>query len=81
MPIVVWLIEWIFIVLFAVFMFTQVIMPAVENRPLFPFFRPRRKLERKLTEARGEVSDAQLRREIDMTEDQAEQTHASGRRK
>ena len=57
MPIVVWLLEWIFIVLFAVFVFTQVIMPAVENMPLFPFFRPRRKLERKLTDAERERID------------------------
>lgn len=80
MPIVVWLLEWIFMILFAVFMFTQVITPALANRPLFPFFRPRRKLEQKLTEARGKVSDAQLRREIDITEGRAEDTHVSGHR-
>ena len=81
MPMVIRLLELIFVMLFVVFMLTQVLLPAATNEPLFPFFKRRRKLEQKLTEARGEVADAQLRKEIDATEEQAGQTHASGHRK
>ena len=81
MPIVITLLEFIFMALFLTAMLTQVILPALAGEPLFPFFRRRRKLVQKLTEARGEVTDAKLRREIDTTEEQAEQTHASGHRK
>jgi hypothetical protein len=64
-------------VLIAVFVVTQVMVPLWGNVPLFPMFR-RRKLVKKLTEVRGAVDDAELKRQIN--EERARAAKVAGRK-
>ena len=43
---------------------TQVVVPIVRNRPLFPFFRRRGRLHSEITRARADVANAQLEVEL-----------------
>jgi hypothetical protein len=51
------------------FFITQIILPAIRNRPLFPFFR--RTGEKRITNAELEINEARLRLEASNLEKQA----------
>ena len=65
------------IVLIAVLVFTQVLYPAWKETPLFPLFRKRGKLEKKMTGVRGAVSDAELANKIRREGDRLKRTRQS----
>lgn len=58
------LFELFVIVMLAVFVVTQVVLPAVEKRMLLPFFRKQRKLEKKLVELEQYKVEKSLENEI-----------------
>ena len=60
------LFEIVAIPLFILFMITQVIWPAIRGRPLFPFFRKKkREVEKKLEQARDMADNEKVRRVTD----------------
>ena len=56
--------DFVLIALVLLTVVTQIILPVTFGTALFPFFRRRRKLEQQLTEAREEVVEAKLEREV-----------------
>jgi len=75
--IVIKIIEYAALALFALIMVTQVIIPGAKNQPFFPIFK-RRKLENALVDARGGTADAETRRQIVKEKEKA--ARISGRR-
>ena len=62
------------IVLVSVWAFvTQVYLPIVRGVPLFPVFRPKAILEKKVSEAREDVDEALLEKEAERLEKKAEE--------
>lgn len=59
-----WLLEMGFMILVGVFMVTQFVIPIWKDTPVLPMF-SRRKLVKKLTEAHGDVEDAEVKLQIE----------------
>lgn len=57
---------------------TQIVLPLWRGTPLFPLFRTERKLEAELEEAREEVVEADLRKQIEETRRKAENVRNQG---
>ncbi|RJQ14758.1 hypothetical protein C4553_00330 [Candidatus Parcubacteria bacterium] len=67
------------VVLFFYAAVTQVVIPLWKNTPLFPFFRRKRQLEVRITEARGAVEEADLEQSLKRTEAEAARRRPRGR--
>ena len=70
--VLVYVFEWLAIVVLGTLIFTQVLLPAIRGTPLLPFFRKEQKLGRELEEASERIVEAELTREIEETKKQAE---------
>jgi len=60
----VWLLEFVMGILIFAAIITQVIIPLLDNTPVFPILRFRRKLEARLRDAQEDVETAVLERAI-----------------
>jgi len=56
---------WVFI--------TQIFLPMERGVPIFPIFRPKAQLEKKVSEAREDVDEAKLEKETERLEKKAEE--------
>lgn len=59
------IIELIFIACTMLFLVTQIIIPVLQNRTMFPSFRKTGKLESELVDAHQEMYDVQLSQEVE----------------
>ena len=64
-------IEFSCILILAIFVITQIILPAVQGRQMFPMFKPTAELEAELAKAKQEVADAKLANEVAATKAEA----------
>lgn len=66
-----YLTEIVILILMAAFIVTQMIIPAIFGRPMFPWFRRERKIDQSLAEVREDLSVAEGEREVDRTRKEA----------
>ncbi len=71
--ILVYLFEFLVVGLGIIFAATQIVIPLWRGTPIFPIFRKERKLVKELSEAKGEVREAELVKNIHEERKQAEE--------
>lgn len=72
-----YLLEEIAIVLLALLLVFQVLIPLMRGTPVFPLFRREHKLHRRLEEVKEDVREARVEREISRHEQSARDTRSS----
>jgi hypothetical protein len=72
--------EFVVLALIVLFIGTQVLVPAVQGRLLFPMFRKTAELEKELNEAHQELYDVHLADEVNKAHDAVEAAKAEAKK-